>query len=368
MSWPVIPGSAVKRSLACRRLALIYVKRHAAAVADVICEPGCGNSHAASLERWMARSGVPGGELRRAPQLARRLRGQFSRRGNSLRDELLASSFPCMSLFKYGNLDLLKVIQNLTIRFTPRKEFNDPFELLPDTKIVETLSDNMKLDVVRELKSQSPNLSVEEIEELFQRDYTEGIDRRKRIALSILMETANNSRILCLSKIAPCDPKALLLWGHYTKNHSGMVLEFDEAHPWVSSHDYKTGEPHNRAEVQYQAKRVGWDLSNPSLSAPADEFLYTKSDCWTYEKEVRLIRFINDKEFVPSRVDALVKFPPALLKSVTLGVNTENTTRAAVLTALGQNRDLDHVELRKAELHPDEYRLTLTVLRTPTSE
>ena len=72
------------------------------------------------------------------------------------------------------------------------------------------------------------------------------------------------------------------------------------------------------------------------------------------------MRFAGDKDFDTSKVDALVKFPADLLRSVTLGVN--NTTEKAVRDALNAKPDLLHVVLNRADLHPDEYRLTLTVL------
>jgi hypothetical protein len=142
------------------------------------------------------------------------------------------------------------------------------------------------------------------------------------------------------------------MWAHYAENHSGIVLEFDDAHEWVRSHDFEKGQSRDRKDVLYQGKRTGWNGL-----IPRDEFLYTKSECWAYEKEVRLLRFFGDKDFLPNTVDSLVMFPPQLLRSVTLGVN--NTAEDQVLHAITARPELAHVKLRKAEIHLDEYKLIL---------
>jgi hypothetical protein len=231
--------------------------------------------------------------------------------------------------------------------------------LLADTKVVETQEwiDRAKANVVRDSMKELPQFSEKEIERVFLRRYRERIHIQKQIALKKMRETNGGNRILSLSKTAPDDPKALLLWAHYTENHSGMVFEFVEPHAWVHWHDYKKCEPHNRVDVIYAAKRAGWNGR-----FPADEVLYTKSEHWIYEEEVRLIRMVGDKDFDTAKVDALVSFPPDLLRSVTLGVNNTNETEKLVRHALNANSGFSHVVLHKAELHPDEYRLTLSVL------
>ena len=51
-------------------------------------------------------------------------------------------------------------------------------------------------------------------------------------------------RILCLSQVAPEAADSFLMWGHYTSNHTGFVLEFDDQHPWFTDHLPVEGEPH----------------------------------------------------------------------------------------------------------------------------
>jgi hypothetical protein len=272
-----------------------------------------------------------------------------------------------MSLFKYFSLSirdcpkLEDVAQQLslrfkTIRFSPASVLNDPFEFLPDTSIIDTQEffELLKPHYISEIKAKQPNLNDEEIYEIAQQKFKNNSSIRKQEALKEFLDL-RPARILCLSKIAPDDPEALLLWSHYTENHTGMVLEFDDAHTWIQQHAHKQGESHDYKEVQYHTKRAGWNGL-----APNDEFLFRKSKCWIYEDEVRLIRFVGDKDFDTSKVDALIKYPPEMLLSVTLGIN--NVQEKEVCEALATNRELSHVILYKSELHPDEYKLMLKKL------
>lgn len=262
-----------------------------------------------------------------------------------------------MPLYKYVKPERIDAIRNLAVRFSPPNEFNDPFELLPNMRIIETREwiDPVKQKVVPQLKKTSPSRSEGEIEQMFLQRYMQRKDIQKQRVLEIARKTAGVNRILSLSKTAPDDARASLLWAHYTENHTGIVLEFDDAHAWVRWHDYRKGEPHNRVDVLYRPERAGWNGLEPMK-----EFLYTKSEDWFYEQEVRLMRFVGDKDFDTSKVDALVRFPPELLRSVTVGVN--NISEKTVRDALNANPNLSHVVLRRAELHPDEYRLVLRIL------
>ena len=238
-----------------------------------------------------------------------------------------------MPLYKYVTPELVVVIQNLSIRFSPPSAFNDPFESLPDTKFLETKEwiDEAKTNVVRELSQALSHLSERSREEVFLQRYAERLQIYEQDALTALRELAAINRILCLSKVAPKDPGALLLWAHYTENHSGMVFEFDDNHAWVRRHDFKPGEAHDCASVIYSSKRAGCNWDPTRGWQPAEEFLYTKSEHWIYEQEVRLMRFVGDKDFVASKVDALVRFPADLLRSVTLGVNNRPRKRFVML-------------------------------------
>ncbi len=263
-----------------------------------------------------------------------------------------------MPLFKYLAPKRVDVIENLRIRFSPPSAFNDAFELLPDTHVVETQEwlDQLAPQLTREILAQHPHLSGSALEKVIRKNYQRRMPRQKRIALDSARTSSAHNRILSLCKTPPEDPDALLMWGHYTDNHKGLVLEFDETHPWVTGHRFRQGEQHDLQAVAYGAKRAGWNGLMPK-----DEFLFTKSPHWEYEQEVRLFRFVGDPAFQSTdHADALLPFPPDLLRSVTLGVNHESPE--GVRRVLNANPQLAHVTLRQAERHVDEFRLTLVAI------
>lgn len=267
-----------------------------------------------------------------------------------------------MSFFKYLRPGRVDVLEQLRIRFSPPSAFNDAFELLPNTHVVETQEwiDQLAPDLAREILARHPHLSRTELVQAVRENYRTRLPRQKKIALEAARRSHGHTRILSLCRTPPEDPAALLMWGHYTDNHHGLVIEFDEMHAWVIGHRYVQGEQHDLREVIYDPKRAGW---NGLL--PRDEFLFTKSPHWEYEKEVRLLRFAGDPLFQSTeRADALLPFPPELLRSVTLGVNHGNPD--SVRRVLDANPQLAHVALRQAERHVDEFRLTLVPIERQT--
>lgn len=260
-----------------------------------------------------------------------------------------------MPLFKYVPAKRVDVIERLRICFSPPSAFNDAFELLPDTRVVETAEwiDRLAPELTREIHAQHPGLCGPALESVIRERYQMRMPAQKRIAIEAARESSASNRILSLCQMPPDDPAALLMWGHYTDNHRGIVLEFDDAHPWVTDHRNRQGEPHDLRDVIYSETRAGWNGL-----MPRDEFLFTKSPHWAYEKEVRLFRFAGDPAFQSTEhVDSLLPFPPEVLRSVTLGVNHPDP--ANVVRTLDANPQLAHVALRQAERHVDEFRLTL---------
>ena len=260
-----------------------------------------------------------------------------------------------MTLFKYGTDVLLRVIETLTIRFTPPSELNDPFELMPDFTVDHTREwiDHVQRDVVRQLKLQGAPEGEDVLRAQFMEGYPGRLAEQKRLALHIVRASMSGSRILCLSRLPPCDSNALLMWAHYTKGHSGMVLGFDDSHGWMNSEKSGNGQIRSRSDVVYALRRAGWTGTKPD-----ENFFCRKSECWAYEREVRLTRFFTDEDFVPGPVQSLASFPAEMLLSVTLGVNSGNLDDAVVLV-IGSNPKLRHVKVRKAEIHPDDYKLTM---------
>ncbi|MEI7065127.1 DUF2971 domain-containing protein [Dickeya chrysanthemi] len=89
-------------------------------------------------------------------------------------------------------------------------------------------------------------------------------------------------RICSFSK----NKNSVLMWSHYTKNHEGLMVEFQfkgelSKGVGIAEVKYTDGGKRNRDQDKY--------IFN--------QFLLTKNNEWSYEEEVRLLSYKNDKVF-----------------------------------------------------------------------
>jgi hypothetical protein len=265
-------------------------------------------------------------------------------------------------LFKYADSARVDILQDLRIRFTPASEFNDPFEFMPDTSVLfdpkwlkesedKLVQDALKVAVLK------PGATLEKVEAAIrlrirsiqrelkpeaEEDFVSGLSAAKR-----------SLRVLCLSRLPPDSPDALLMWAHYTHGHTGFVLGVNDCHPWISGH--RLSQPfRDVGDVSYSSARP-----KSVIGAHERSYYLLKSDHWQYESEVRMIRGEDDPEL---DAHSLAPVPSDVIASVTLGLNASQETLEAVFAALASNKGLAAVRLFKAHFHADEYRIVLQEL------
>src|SRR5262249_54327569 len=81
-----------------------------------------------------------------------------------------------------------------------------------------------------------------------------------------------------------------LMWSHYASQHRGIVVEFDESHPWFDQRLAAADEFRHLVKVNYVQNPIPrtWKQLNGA------DVLYTKSAIWSYEREWRIIRPLKD--------------------------------------------------------------------------
>ena len=281
--------------------------------------------------------------------------------------EQTRSAIKFMALFKYLPPDRVDVVESLRIRFTPANEFNDPFECLSDARLIEHAGWQKRVEdrCVTEMLREGPSPGIDpalwtesELRQIHRERYALRLPMLKQLASVTLCAARAPLRILCLSQVAPDAPDAFLLWGHYTCGHSGLVIELDAESAWVKSHKESPGSPKACGPVDYANDRPSWLIDAYGNAEPRPEFIFTKSTHWRYEQEYRLVRVVAAPTATGS-VDVLVPFPPDSLRSVTLGVNASRLLKQKVTRAC-KRRELQHVQIKQAQIHPDQYALTVT--------
>jgi len=121
----------------------------------------------------------------------------------------------------------------------------------------------------------------------------------------------NNSAITCFTK-QPLNP---LMWSHYADSHSGLVIGYEVDIPFFTSSEHNIVTIHD-GDVVYSTSQPEFNLSKDDVmimerlffATTGDMELYriysdalriarrlflTKSSCWSYEEEVRVVKGVN---------------------------------------------------------------------------
>lgn len=233
-------------------------------------------------------------------------------------------------LYKYVNIINLKHILGGSIRMTQPGAFNDPFELLPEIVVPRDQTERplkLSFGLLSPRRSDAAQ-AVVLTSELVASDFT---------SRSILDELNKQVGILCLSK----SPNSILMWSHYADQYKGAVVAFDGNHEFFQS----------QISVEYVSERPRRHIdSYGSEPIPLAE-LCAKSLDWEYEREVRIIRSLNDCDQIgqpdPRGFPIFVmKIPKEAIVTVALGERT----------SVAEQREIYNL------LHETEIGLTLSAI------
>ncbi len=122
--------------------------------------------------------------------------------------------------------------------------------------------------------------------------------------------------ILCMSQRR----ESILMWGHYCDKPLGLVIGFD-----ASSAVFRQAKA--MRPVSYVKERVVfdacWELRSPETADYENRILFSKSDEWSYEQEVRQAFQLRDLRRRPlggtGAFGFFLPIPPETIISVTLG-------------------------------------------------
>jgi hypothetical protein len=153
-----------------------------------------------------------------------------------------------MILYKYLQPARLDVLRTKRIRFTQPGDFNDPFEFRPriestvsGPEVRQYVENNFDRLLEEELSKYGSLVEVvpkDTLKLILSAQKTNAPQLFKLLEpeiiglVSPLIDKFLNQSVgvLCLSEIRD----SLLMWGHYTENHTGLVVGFDSEHPFFS--------------------------------------------------------------------------------------------------------------------------------------
>jgi len=204
-----------------------------------------------------------------------------------LKKKKYVSSYPPLPpyIYKYCpiNNNLWKNILNNQIWFSNPTEFNDPFDC--QLQIVPFENENEKETLVNQLIEQK----------VIQRRDKNKFLKRKIEKFNFIIESLINIHnsmgiaCFCLDRKYKQN-EYLLLWSHYADSHKGVRLKFNMLDNVLYMFELNNlGDPIlNLRKVDYEKKYLILNYIRESEDF-SPKLLSTKSECWVYENEVRII-------------------------------------------------------------------------------
>jgi len=300
-----------------------------------------------------------------------------------------------MVLFKYLRPDRIDVLEQGMIRFTQPDCLNDPFESLPfvDTLMPRNEIEKYIQDVFKMVQN-NKEYGEEDFRatlDKFYSDYCIPVEARAvaekirnsmsfddmirmgfelakpifnnylglesndfKIGAQLGVKNSFSSRfgVLCLT----ANICSILMWSHYTDGHRGYAIGFESRHQWF-------GTKQSKEEMIGTLKKVCYSNSRPEFNGFSfekderlqivkvfEDFIFTKSKLWAYEKEWRMIQELEkaDKMINNGEDVRLFKFPPEAVNCVVLGCSMTKQNQERVKEILRNGKKYKKVELFQA--------------------
>lgn len=178
----------------------------------------------------------------------------------------------------------LAILRNGTIRFTPPKDFNDPFDCVYGIS-------NDHFHSAQELKKVIAQAGIEKLspaKRLLLAKRVSHIQKKEMDDLSYFEKLHVNFGVCCLNH----NPLNILMWSHYAKNHTGFLIEFK-----FSKKELSKGAgllnflpiPVNYVKMIPVVSKT--DRLNSDGRVITEKVYLTKSEEWRYEKEFRILKY-----------------------------------------------------------------------------
>jgi DUF2971 family protein len=247
-----------------------------------------------------------------------------------------------MALYRYLTFEAgVATLKNATLKLTPPIDFNDPFDMKPAWNV--TLTDAEMRRAYTETGLEKKISFAEFVE------YAQPSSPVTQLAGMKSFEHHLNKLwgAICFSRISDSIP----MWAYYCGNHTGLVIEFDEAE--------------ENFEIQFlgRIKEVEYTVQRPaftSLTGNDIHMFYVKADGWKHEAECRILYRLENldvvKTFINQRPAWLVPFSKASVKSVILGCRVSEAHQSIICHSL-QSWGYSSVKVTKMIPDAHEYHL-----------
>lgn len=222
-------------------------------------------------------------------------------------------------LYRYCSLDerLLLSLSESYLWFSNLLDFNDPYE--GKMSHPEMYSD---LDIWNFANYRFSH--PQSVKPLVNASHEERVNMLNEATRAMLNET----RVCCFSEV----PDNILMWSHYAKSHTGVCLKFDLTIP-CDTFDFPL-------KVIYQEHYMICDIFQ-NVEEKIQQLIQTKSDLWSYEQEVRIVKIHETAN--------KIQFPNDALVGVIFGCRTDHAEKRLLMNLLGANMQYAHCVVDEKE-------------------
>lgn len=213
-----------------------------------------------------------------------------------------------MELYKYCDKYGINILRHKVLKISRVDEFNDPYEF----RIAR--NDNANI-----------NKAVEDLYNYQKYFY----------------------RVICLSS----EYNNLILWSHYSRNHTGVLIKFDTDKIDVNGDDNLSRYLHR---VVYKDDMIEipnnfLELSEEEQETIINKNTFIKYSDWAYEDEYRaIVRFDHEEN------KRYIELNPSSILEVILGLHCDLDTELSVKDILKRD-EYHHVKFQRAVLHEKKY-------------
>ncbi|RYY86539.1 MAG: DUF2971 domain-containing protein [Chitinophagaceae bacterium] len=238
-------------------------------------------------------------------------------------------------VYKYRSINenTKSILSNARLWFSKPSDFNDPF----DCQLV-VQANNSEHDIATFLRKNAPSMSSKDVKK-YSRHWSKNLPKWRNLINQTINEHINNAGICCFA--GNCEN--ILMWSHYSEAHKGICLKFDIlADPEFFSIPLK---------VKYDTEYPKYDHVKDSSNL-VQHLIMTKSECWKYEEELRVLK----DHFGP------VHFQKETLSEVIFGCNCPPNSIAEIKEILSDNF-YPNIRLKKARTSKDSFKLEIGDLK-----
>ncbi len=253
---------------------------------------------------------------------------------------------PSRFIYKYRSIDpnleeSVDRVRDILVRsrlwLSSPLDFNDPFDM--SAKIVATSTGQERRERARALLKER-GIRYKERERRVS-DFA----RTPIAEIEAKLEEIHRKR---LANTGVCsfagDPRSILMWSHYSGNHTGLCVQFETARDFLTLS--------NAVPVEYSTEypEINWITEPPSVLR---KVILRKHEGWSYEKERRII--------FPERSRVYLAFNPQAVVGVIVGCRASDENRKLIEQLIEERRhaNLPDVRVYYSQKHSSQYQLRL---------